>query len=260
MKLNQVLVVYKQVSRLGNELHIATLNDLYEILKDLGVSFDTVGTRQLKNIGHVDLVITVGGDGTVLTASHFVENVPILGIKSFGRKSVGYFCAATRQTMRKYLGELFAGKRRPIELHRLQTSINGQKVAELALNDVLFTHISPASTTKYKISIGGHSEEQKSSGVWVSSAAGSTAAVRAAGGKVLPLTSNKIEYFVREPYYVSAPYKILNSVLSSDAKVKITSETPQGTLFIDGAAQYPAPEGATIVVQNAKKKLKMYWR
>lgn len=261
MKLNQVLVVYKQVSTHGNEEHIATLTELYELLKKLGIKFKAVGLGQLKSIGKVDLVITVGGDGTVLNASHFVDKSPIMGIKSFGRKSVGYFCAATRQTMEKYIRQLIEGKRKPIDLHRLQVSINGQKLDELALNDVLFTHISPASTSKYKLAIGEKAEEQKSSGVWVSTAAGSTAAIRAAGGKVLSLDSDKIEYLVREPYAVSARYKMLRGVLSANSTVSIKSLLPLGTLFIDGGTtQYPAPQGAVVKIKNAKKTLKVFWK
>ncbi len=259
MKLNQVLVVYKQVS--DHKEHLATLNELYEILKELGISFDAQSTRQLKNIGRVDLVITVGGDGTVLTTSHFIDEQPILGIKSFGRQSVGYFCAASQQTMKKYLQDIIAGEREPIRLHRLQAEIDGQRVAELALNDVLFANSNPASMSKYELSIGNKAEEQKSSGVWVSTAAGSTAAVKAAGGKVLKLTSDKVEYFVREPYAVGGTYRLNRGVLTAKAIVNVTSLMPQGTVFIDGGAtQYPAPAGAVVTVKNAKKQLNMYWR
>ncbi len=259
MKLNQVLVVYKQVT--DHKEHLATLNELYELLKELGVSFEAQSTRQLQNIGNVDLVITVGGDGTVLATSHFVDEQPILGIKSFGKQSVGYFCAASRQTMKNYLRELIAKEREPIKLHRLQAEINGQKVAELALNDVLFANSNPASMSRYEISIGNKIEEQKSSGVWVSTAAGSTAAVKAAGGKVLKLTSDKIEYFVREPYLMNGRYHMKRGVLSAKAVVKITALMPQGTVFIDGGAtQYPAPTGAVVAIKNAKKQLNMYWR
>lgn len=275
MQLNQVLVVYKQVSTSphgkrgsfdrrvheGNALHLSTLNGLYEVLKDLGISFQAQSIDQLKMIDGVDLVITVGGDGTVLAASHFVHKVPILGIKSFGRHSVGYFCAATGRTMRKYLTDLMKGKCAQIGFHRLQVSINGQKVDELALNDVLFANAMPASTSKYRISTGGISEEQKSSGVWISTAAGSTAAIRAAGGKVLPLRSDRIQYLVREPYFTGKKYKLLKGVLPPRRSVKIISSIPQGTIYIDGGStQYPVPTGSVVTVTGAGRPLQVYWR
>ena len=275
MKINQVLVVYKQVStthygkkgtwekriREGNQLHLETLNELYEILKEFGISFITQSIRQLKNVSMCDLVITVGGDGTVLAASHFVNNEPVLWIKSFGRQSVGYFCAATRKTMKKYLKELIIGKRKPIKLHRLQVSINGKVLDELPLNDVLFSRFDPAGTSKYKLVVGNRAEEQKSSGVWISTAAGSTAAIKAAGGKILPLTSNKVEYLVREPYVYSKRYKMIKGIVSPKTPIKIISMLANGTIFIDGdASQYPVPTGSVVSIKGANKPLFVYWR
>ncbi len=267
MRLNQVLVVYKQVSnsdvatREKSKLHLATLNELYELLKGLGISFDAQSVRQLKTIKNAGLVITVGGDGTVLTASHYCVNTPILGIKSFGRHSVGFFCAATRQTMEKYIKDIIAGRKKPIQLHRLKVAINGQPLAELALNDVLFANTIPASTSRYKIIVGAKCEDQKSSGVWFSTAAGSTAAVKSAGGKVLPLKSDKMEYFVREPYEVTKPYKVVEGVLPARSKIKIVSSMREGSIYIDGgSSQYPAPAGSTVTISGANKPLNVYWR
>lgn len=259
MKLNQVLVVYKQAT--GNRQHLATLNELYEILKAKGISFSMISSRHLKNVVMADLVITVGGDGTVLAASHYVHDTPILGIKSFGKKSVGYFCAATRKTMRAYLKDIISDKRKPIKLHRLNVAVGKQKLEELVLNDVLFSNIIPASTSRYRLIIGNRSEEQKSSGVWVSTSAGSTAAICAAGGKVLPLTSDKVEYVVREPYVGVKRYKLKKGVVPSRTVVKIVSQMSDGTVFIDGGStQYPAPAGSIVSITGAKRPLRMYWR
>ena len=52
------------------------------------------------------------------------------------------------------------------------------------LNDILFANLYPAAVTRYKIKYNGRQEVHKSSGVWISTATGSTAAISAAGGKV----------------------------------------------------------------------------
>ena len=47
-------------------------------------------------INSVDLVITVGGDGTFLETSHYItDNTPILGVNSDPVRSVGFFCSCT---------------------------------------------------------------------------------------------------------------------------------------------------------------------
>jgi len=53
------------------------------------------------------------------------------------------------------------------------------------LNDCLFSNECPASTTRYVLRRGTRQEEHYSSGVWISTAAGSTAATQAAGGRIL---------------------------------------------------------------------------
>lgn len=269
MKINQVLVVYKQLSpselkkkpTRGQELHLRTLDTLYPLLREYGVSFQTCSTKQLKPIKKADIVITVGGDGTALRTSHFVDKQPILGIKSYGRESIGYFCAATTDTLRLYLESLFEGHHKPIKLQRLEVSIDGYKIRERALNDILFAHASPAATSKYRITVNKKSEVQRSSGIWVSSAAGSTAAVSTAGGKPLPLESKQIEFVVREPYAPATHYKILKEVLPSTASIKIESMIKHGIVYVDGShIQYPAGDGSKIIIKASKKPLNIFWK
>lgn len=270
MKFNQVLVVYKQIPKspsarkkysAGQELHLKTLDILYPLLRKFGISFGSCSTKQLRTIKDVDLVITVGGDGTVLSTSHFVGETPIVGIKSYGRSSIGYFCAATTDTMRLYLESLIQGHIRPKKLHRLEVTIDNHHVRELALNDILFAHSMPASTAKYRLTVGKKHEIQKSSGIWISSAAGSTAAVSAAGGKPLPLGAKKMEYIVREPYAPSTHYKLTEGILPNTKSIKIDSMVDQGTIFVDGShIQYPAPAGAKVTIKGAKDPLKIYWK
>jgi len=152
MKLNQVLVVYKQVTDNGE--HLSTLDSVYEELKNRGIPFDSISTKQITSHINADLVITVGGDGTVLYTSHFVEDRPILGVKSFGKKSVGFFCAALKNTFGRILEQIENGERQPKGLHRLRLKIDKKIVAEPALNDILFANFNPAATSKYKITIG----------------------------------------------------------------------------------------------------------
>jgi len=270
MKINQVLVVYKQLTQnkyssknqsIGQRLHLKTLDKLYPFLRQLGISFETCSVKQLKTIKNVDLVITVGGDGTVLTTSHFVENQPILGIKSYGRESIGYFCATTTDTIYLYLKSLLGGHTKPKKLNRLEVTIGKHKVRELALNDVLFSHGSPAATTKYQLVIGNKKEVQRSSGIWISSAAGSTAAISAAGGSTLPLGSKKMQYIIREPYAPSTHYKMLGGIMRDTSHIDIESMTKHGTVYIDGShIQYPAPEGTLIRIKGSNKPLKIFWK
>lgn len=261
--MNRAIVVYKEGRRNADGManHLATLDELYSILKELGLSFESCPVGRLCPADDADLILTVGGDGTVLNTSHYVTDQPILGIKSFGHTSVGFFCGATQKTMRKVLQEIVAGRRKPVLLHRLQVSINGKVLQELVLNDVLFSHALPASMTRYELTVGRRKEIHRSSGVWVSTAAGSTAAIYAAGGTPLPITSRQMEYLVREPYYHGKYYRLLQEILSETARIQIESQVADGIISMDGSQiQYPAPAGSRITITAARHPLKLYWK
>lgn len=263
MGIKRAIVVYKE-ARPGAEgvaNHLATLDEVYTLLKEFGISFESCKVGRLSPPDSADLIITVGGDGTVLTSSHYVTDQPILGIKSFGHTSVGYFCGATQKTLRKTLSEIVSGRRKPVSLHRLQVFIDGKPLQELVLNEVLFAHALPASMTRYELTVGRRKEIHRSSGVWISTAAGSTAAIYAAGGTPLPITSGQMEYLVREPFYHGKYYRLLQGILSETAKIQLKSLVADGVIAIDGShIQYPAPEDAIITVTGSRHPLKLYWR
>lgn len=80
-----------------------------------------------------------------------------------------------------------------------------------------------------------------SSGVWVGPAAGSTAAIRSAGGKVLPTGSQKIQFVIREPYRgVDNKYRLVKGMVSPGEDLKITSRMTMGRIFLDGTQKVHA--------------------
>jgi NAD+ kinase len=117
----------------------------------------------------------------------------------------------------------------------MQVRVNGRRRSARVLNDALYAHSSPAATSRYLLEIGKITEEQRSSGIWIGPAAGSTAAVRSAGGKVLPLSSEKLQLVVREPY---APfgkrYELLRRVVEPGESVVMRSKMDEAMLWLDG--------------------------
>jgi NAD+ kinase len=177
----------------------------------------------------------VGGDGTLLAASHHVGAGVVLGVNSAPRDSVGHFCATDRRGFPAVLRRLIAGTLRPHAVSRLQVALDGRVWQGRILNDVLVCHESPAATTRYEIGARGRREVHRSSGLWVATAAGSTAAVRSAGGRVLPLRSRRLQFRVRELYREPGrAYRLTRGILSSDT-LTVISRMPEGRLYADGA-------------------------
>jgi len=65
-------------------VHHDSINFCQEILRKKSVEWKAVLRNDLTQpINDVDLVVTIGGDGTLLQASHFIDDkIPVLGVNS----------------------------------------------------------------------------------------------------------------------------------------------------------------------------------
>jgi NAD+ kinase len=181
------------------------------------------------------LVIAVGGDGTLLAASHSVVRVPILGVNSAPGHSVGFFCSAQRATFRAMLERALASKLPSVRLTRMAVAVNGRLRTKHVLNEALYCHSSPAATSRYLLNHGKRTEEQRSSGIWIGPAAGSTAAQRSAGGRVMSLDSRVLQLVVREPYTPSGrSYGLTKLAIADGSTVHVESKMDDSALFFDG--------------------------
>lgn len=216
--------------------HESTVVEVKAALDQMGLDWTLVRRTQAGfDSSKYDLVVTVGGDGTLLSASHSVVDVPILGINSAPTYSVGFFCGAKRGEVALALGEAIGGSLKRTTLTRMKVSLNGKIVAARVLNDALFCHASPAATSRYVLELDGVLEEQKSSGFWIGPAAGSTAAQRSAGGRVLPLTSRKLQLVVREPYTPHGErYKLRHALIPPGRPLVARSKIHEAKIFFDG--------------------------
>lgn len=205
----------------------------------------------------LDLVVTVGGDGTMLRASHSVRRAPMLAVNSAPTYSVGFFCGASRDDAEVAIARALAGELGGAVLNRMQVRLNGRVVTARVLNDALFCHESPAATARYILEVQGIVEEQKSSGFWIGPAAGSTAAQRSAGGKVLPLTSPNLQLVVREPYQPRGNrYRLTHRILKPGAPLVVRSKSRDMRLFFDGPERVVhAALGDVVVFERSDEPL-----
>lgn len=219
----------------SHEDHVSTIQDARAVLERLGVDATFRYRADADTADTFDLIVTIGGDGTLLWASHLVGRQPMLAINSAPRDSVGYFCAGTKDNLEEVIVGALEHSLDAIELTRVQITLDGELVSKRVLNDVLFCHECPAATTRYLIRQRDLEEDHKSSGVWIGPAAGSTAAQRSAGGSVLPPTSTQIQYVVREPYMPNGTrYRLVKGLVEADEQLLITSKTHGGRLYVDG--------------------------
>jgi NAD+ kinase len=210
-----------------------TLREVVAHLRSLGARVDAVHRGDLARRRSYDLVVSVGGDGTFLAAAGQVVDTPLFGVNSDPAHSLGLWTCADRHTFRVRLADAIAGRLEKFRLGRLRISINGEATPELAFNDVLFASRNPAAMTKYRLSADARIEAQRSSGMWIATAAGSTAGIRSAGGRRMPLSSTRVQYVVREPYTWPARRYALTRGFA--ARLAIVPLGPDASLWIDGA-------------------------
>ncbi len=197
-----------------------------------------------------DLVISLGGDGTFFAAARYLKDTPIFGINSDPANSLGLWTCADRHGFREPLERALAGKLRACRIHRMSVAINGKPVREQAFNDVLFAHKNPAAMTRYRFSIGTAAEQQRSSGLWISTAAGSTAGIRSAGGRRMPITSPRLQYLVREPYtWPVRKYRLARGFVP---RLSLQTLTVGLCLWIDGSrVRYDLGLGDRVDLQSS---------
>lgn len=243
--------------------HEATALEVEEALAELGAEVVFHGGPRGKIPPRVDLVVTVGGDGTLLSASHQLgAGVPLLGINSAPDHSVGFFCGGRQGTARDTLARALSGALPRSELSRMRVELNGRCLHARVLNEALFCHASPAATSRYILRVtrasGAYAEEdQRSSGLWVGPAAGSTAAQRSAGGKVLPLVSKRIQYVVREPYTpAGGHFRFAVGLLEPGGALTLRSKMREAKVFIDGhRIVHAVTIGDVLVMRRSEESL-----
>ncbi len=243
--------------------HLDTLDAVKRELARAGVSFRSTSRTDLEPMlaagREPDLFVSIGGDGTFLETSHHVRRGLLLGVNSSPEDSVGFFCAATRKTFASALDRLLAGRAAEVLLQRLEVKAGGRRLPTLALNDVLVTHASPGATSRYVLRIGGVEEFHRSSGVWISTAAGSTAGIRAAGGTRLPITSDRFQFVVRELYRPPGHprFRLGAGVLRAGDEIRLVSRMADGTIFVDGPRhRTPLTLGERVTVRLSKRPLR----
>lgn len=152
------------------------------------------------------VVISIGGDGTLLSASHKFEHsdAVLVGIKS-SQHSIGYLCATPPSGIANLVKRIAKGQLAYQMVSRLvgevfQVRERKTIVTPPVLNDFLYANSNPACTSRYIVSYGDSRERQRSSGIWVSTAVGSSAVMSAAGGSTQSWDDQRFQFKVRELY------------------------------------------------------------
>jgi NAD+ kinase len=207
--------------------------------------------------GLVDLLIVLGGDGTLLSMARAVGDlgVRILGVNLGG---LGFLTATTLDEMLPALDAALAG-RMAIEERMLLTARlvrGGQAIGDYsALNDVVITKSAMSRIVDLAVSVGGrHATSYRADGLIISTPTGSTAYNLSTGGPILFPTMDAV---VLTPI---APHTLSNRpiVIPGDERIEVTLLDDQDVMLtMDGQVGVPLRERDTVEVQKAAARMRL---
>jgi NAD+ kinase len=195
----------------------------------------------------VDFWLVLGGDGTMLRASHYaaVLGVPMLGI-NLG--TLGYLTDADRKdgfdSVEKVLrGQYKKESRLMLEIDRPEYEINDR----IALNDVYLSRVTGKLTT-FDLRVNGmFIDTIRADGVIIATPTGSTAYNLSAGGPILmPDGDMMVVTFVCPHTLYIRPW-----VVSSGDEVNISPAAGEVTCALDGEERFTLHPGESITVRRS---------
>lgn len=230
---------HKSVARVvkSHGEHVATLAAVTAELERLGITYKSV-TRDLMAAelatGKWELVITVGGDGSVLDASHHVTDIPVLGVNS-ASTSHGHFCLARANSFPEVFAKIQGRKLTPLKLLRLEVEIDGKVLPELALNEVLVVDATIGDPTRTILTIDNIEEELKSDGLFIGTACGSTGWMKSYGATVVPIQDRKIQFLHRGLIEMPGQlFRLASGFHCVEGDIVAVSQMTNGLVHVDG--------------------------
>lgn len=214
-------------------------------------------TRKREDLpGCTDLLIVLGGDGTLLSAARLAANrkVPILAVNLGG---LGFLTTVAQDEIYSILDEIFAGKHRVSERVMLEAEIvRGGTIIrrQIALNDAVLNKAALARIMDLELRVDGeYVTTYKADGLIISTPTGSTAYSLAAGG---PIVYPTVEAFVITPI---CPHTLTNRpiVIPNSVTIEIDFKAEEHLVFLtlDGQVGIELSRGDHIRVRKAAEKL-----
>lgn len=253
----RVLDTVRRLKRflLDRKLHVILEDSIAEVLPGHGLQ---VASRKL--MGEIcDLVIVVGGDGSMLGAARALAQHPtsVLGIN---RGSLGFLTDISPDEMEASITQVLEGKYQVESRFLLEAEARrGSEVIGQAdaLNDVVLHPGKSTRMIEFELYIDGQFVcSQKADGLIIATPTGSTAYALSAGG---PIMHPRLDALVIVPMY---PHTLSSRpiVVGGESELKIVV-SPNMQIYpqvsCDGQNHFTCAPGDTIAIKKRPQKLRL---
>ena len=255
-----VLLVYKKNFE---GVHDESLESVKDVLnsKSSKIRFDIRAREQVRraDFNGRDLVIVLGGDGTLTSISHNIDsNTPVMGVNSHPRSddpdgSYGFYMDCDVETFEKDLEAALNGKAIVNRLPRLQATIettSGNKIkSDPAMNDLLIANTHQYAPSKYHMRRGDIDTKQVSSGLLFSTWLGQGAWFnQIARESSLGNADDSDTHYLVIARDIDAQITDERYMAWTNEPTVITSDMHRGYVVPDGWDEYQFNRGASITV------------
>ena len=247
----------ESITSIANQCLEVLLSQKVKVLIDRNLS--NLSNRKLKPskekeiLDKADLLIAIGGDGTMLNYSRVYgyKGIPILGI-NLGK--LGFLTDINPNDLTSSLLKVLKGNFKQDKRSFLTASIKGRNKKHLALNEVVVHSGSIAQLIEFDLFINdSFVYRQKADGLIISSPTGSTAYSLSGGG---PIVHPKLDAFILTPML---PHSLSASplVVKDNSIIKICLRNQKSTLSFDSHDNLLLAGNSNIEISKADSKLNL---
>jgi len=248
------------VCKPGVKNTISLAKDVYDFLKENGEVFaEKSFAEEAKVKGYSleeinkrsDIVVTIGGDGTILWALRGLDK-PVFAINSGG---MGFLSEVESKYAIGGIEKIIEGKYNVEERAKLKIIVDGKRLPD-ATNEVTVQTARIAKIMYLQLFVEGERfETLGADGVIVATPTGSTSYALSVGGPIMDPSVNAMVIAPLAPFRLSArPW-----IVPLDKKIggKILPQTKESKLVIDGNYSQNVTTDSNIMVTGSEKKAKL---
>jgi len=251
LKLNKVGIVSKVGSKESEKTaknvakkFLAKKSKVYTIAPIIVEGAKTIQSLQELKKEKLDLVVTLGGDGTTLRVFRHLENeTPILTINVGGNR--GILAEITINEIDNAINQILKGNFFLDKRTRVVASCGGKEFPP-ALNEIYINRTNLTKTAEIEIKFQNDTVKQKMDGVIIATPSGSTGHSFSLGG---PILHESLDVLIITPV---APVYRLESIVVPDEKIEIIS-SHDCNIVMDAQVVKSAGYEEPIVIKKYKK-------
>ena len=217
----RVISIARQIFEILSNVEVETLyDDNLSVLEEL-TGLKSLSTKAI--VEKADLLIAIGGDGTMLNCSkkYGSKGIPVLGI-NLGK--LGFLTDIAPEEITTRLIEVIKGNFVEDKRFFLEASMQNQNESLIALNEIVIHSGAIAQLIEFNLFINDHFVyRQKADGLIINSPTGSTAYSLSGGGPIVHPGVDAITLLLMFPQSLSTS----SLLVRADSSIRIELTNPQ---------------------------------